>query len=82
MRHKKTHYNVIMGDFNAKVGKGDEDCVGSFGYGVRNDRGDDLINFATAHGFKIMNTYYKKKRTDDGLGVVQISKPSTKLITS
>ena len=45
MRHKKTHYNVIMGDFNAKVGKGDEDCVGSFGYGVRNDRGDDLINW-------------------------------------
>ena len=62
MRHKKTHYNVIMGDFNAKVGKGDEDCVGSFGYGVRNDHGDDLINFATAHGFKIMNTYYKKKK--------------------
>ena len=62
MRHKKTHYNVIMGDFNAKVGKGDEDCVGSFGYGVRNDRGDDLINFVTAHGFKIMNTYYKKKK--------------------
>ena len=79
MRHKKTHYNVIMGDFNAKVGKGDEDCVGSFGYGVRNDRGDDLINFATAHGFKPTT---KRKRTDDGLGVVQISKPSTKLITS
>ena len=52
MRHKKTHYNVIMGDFNASVGKGDEDCVGTFGYGVRNDRGDDLINFATAHGLK------------------------------
>ena len=51
-----------MGDFNAKVGKGDEDCVASFGYGVRNDRGDDLINFATVHGFKIMNTYYKKKK--------------------
>ena len=62
MRHKKTHYDVIMCDFNAKVGKGDEDCDGSFGYGVRNDRGDDLINFATAHGFKIMNTYYKKKK--------------------
>ena len=71
-----------MGNFNAKVGKGDEDCVGSFGYGVINDRGDDLINFATAQGFKIMNTYYKKKITDDGLGVVQISKPSTKLIMS
>ena len=51
MRHKKTHYNVIMGDFNAKVGKGDEDCVGSFGYGVRNDRDDDLIkkNGSWAH---------------------------------
>ena len=75
MRHKKTHYNVLMGDFNAKLGKGVKTVSALFGYGVRNDHGDDLINFATAHGFKIMNTYTKRKRTDDGLGIVQISKP-------
>ena len=62
MQNQKAHYNIIMGDFNAKVGDGDEECVGSFGYGTRNDRGDDLVNFATAHGFKIVNTFFKKSK--------------------
>ena len=33
----------------------------------------------TIHGIELSNAIV---RTDDGLGVVQISKPSTKLITS
>ncbi|XP_066952506.1 craniofacial development protein 2-like [Macrobrachium rosenbergii] len=49
-----------MGDFNAKIGQGNEDCVGKFGRGERNERGDDLIDFAVAHDFKIMNTYFQK----------------------
>ncbi|XP_066964205.1 craniofacial development protein 2-like [Macrobrachium rosenbergii] len=49
-----------MGDFNAKIGQVKEDCVGKFGYGERNERGDDLINFAVAHDFKIMNTFFEK----------------------
>ena len=61
MKYKKAHFNIIMGDFNAKIGNGDEECVGNFGYGIRNDRGDDLINFAIANKLKIMNTFFKKK---------------------
>ena len=53
MKYKKAHFNIIMGDFNAKVG--------NFGYGIRNERGDDLINFAIANRLKIMNTFFKKK---------------------
>ena len=61
MKYKKAHFNIIMGDFNAKIGNGDEECVGNFGYGIRNDREDDLINFAIANKLKIMNTFFKKK---------------------
>ena len=73
MRHKKTHYNVIMGDFNAKVGKGDEDCVGSFGYGVRNDRGDDLINFfQIGAGLYAVGRPVQKRNDEDGqIGTIQ-----------
>ena len=56
----RKHFNVIMGDFNAQVGQGNEHCVGKFGYKIRNERGEDLVNFATANGFKIMNTFFKK----------------------
>ena len=56
-----SHFATIMGDFNAKVGRGDEDCMGNFGYGDRNDRGEDLVNFAVSRGYKIMNTCFKKK---------------------
>ncbi|XP_042861523.1 uncharacterized protein LOC122246823 [Penaeus japonicus] len=52
-----------MGDFNAKIGQGNEECVGKFRYGERNERGEDLINFAIAHNFKIMNTFFQKKIT-------------------
>ena len=61
LNSNKAHYNIIMGNFNAKIGQGNEDCVGKFGYGERNERGEDLINFAMAHNFKITNTYFQKK---------------------
>ena len=50
-----------MGDFNAKVGGGDEECLGALGYGDRNDRAEDLVNFAIAHDFKMRNTFFEKK---------------------
>ena len=56
-----SHFTTIMGDFNATVGRGDEDCMGNFGYGDRNDRAEDLVNFAVSRGYKIMNTCFKKK---------------------
>ena len=44
----KAHYNIVMGDFNAKVGPGEirETCTGSYGMGTRNRRGDMLVEFA------------------------------------
>ena len=61
--NSKAHYNVIMGDFNAKVGLGDpaKSCIGPFGLGSRNTRGDSLINFAESRQLKIMNTFFKKR---------------------
>lgn len=59
---KNANVNIILGDFNAKVGNctGLENCLGRFGLGNRNARGEDLINFATCHQLKIMNTFFKK----------------------
>ena len=59
----QAHYNIVMGDFNAKVGAGEigETCTGSYGIGTRNRRGDMLVEFAEQHKFKIMNTFFKKR---------------------
>ena len=56
--------SFLVGDMNAKVGKAQnpETCVGNFGIGQRNDRGQDLANFATCRGLRIMNTFFKKRR--------------------
>ncbi|XP_072033242.1 uncharacterized protein [Amphiura filiformis] len=54
---------MVIGDFNAKVGlgqDGEEDVMGKFGLGTRNDRGDKLIEFAISNKLKIMNTFFKK----------------------
>ena len=60
MQNNKAHFNIIMGDFNAKVGGEDEECLGAFGYDNRNDGGVDIVNYAIAHGSKIMNTSFEK----------------------
>ena len=61
--NSKAHYNIVMGDFDAKVGHGEirETCTGSYGIGTRNRRGDMLVEFAERHKFKIMNPFFKKR---------------------
>ncbi|KAI5706767.1 hypothetical protein M8J75_011119 [Diaphorina citri] len=57
------HFKLVMGDFNAKIGKhkdGDA-VVGKFGVGERNDRGQRLIQFSEETRLKIMNTFFKKQ---------------------
>lgn len=57
---KKEDITVIMGDFNAKVGKEKvEGCTGEFGLGIRNERGDRLIEFSQSEKFVITNTFFK-----------------------
>ena len=48
---------VVMGDLNGKVGSGKEDkIVGPFGRGVRNDNGQEEVDFARRQHFE---TYSK-----------------------
>jgi exonuclease III len=59
-REEKDSWIILMGDMNAVVGEGKEDkIVGNFGYGVRNDRGDMLVNFCRENKLIITNTWFK-----------------------
>lgn len=58
---KKGELNIIIGDFNAKVGVGAKgDVVGGFGLGIRNLRGDRLVQFCTEQQLAIVNTFFKQ----------------------
>ena len=52
---------IIMGDFNAKVGKqlNNSDCIGMFGLGDQNERGENLIEFCRTNNLVIANTLFK-----------------------
>lgn len=55
----KQDLNIVMGDFNSKIGKGREgDFIGPYGLGERNDRGNLLSIFAGEQGFAVMNTFF------------------------
>ncbi|XP_037942288.1 craniofacial development protein 2-like [Teleopsis dalmanni] len=60
MRLTKSHeINIIQGDFNAKVGRGEvHGVVGQYGLGERKDRGDRLIQFCQEYKLKISNTMF------------------------
>ena len=54
--------NIILGDFNAKIGKKEypeEEVLGNYGTGKRNERGEKLIHFAESQKMKIANTFFK-----------------------
>lgn len=51
----------VMGDFNAKVGKGIAgNSVGAYGLGQRNDRGDRLIEYADKNRLVACNTIFQQ----------------------
>ena len=55
---------IIAGDWNAKVGRdnnGWERVMGNFGYGNKNDRGEQLLEFALEHHLMICNTKFQQK---------------------
>ncbi|CAH2098271.1 unnamed protein product [Euphydryas editha] len=56
----KTYFNVVMGDFNAKISiKDDELRVEQFGYEQRNPRGQRLANFLEKAELFMMNSFQK-----------------------
>lgn len=57
---KKGEITLVVGDFNAKIGCGEEgECVGKYGLGIRNTRGDRLVQFCTENSFLVTNTFFK-----------------------
>ena len=62
-RKNNTHV-IVMGDFNAKIGKKGKDennnWIGNHGIGVRNERGERLLDFAAENRLFITNTLFEK----------------------
>ncbi|KAG6440869.1 hypothetical protein O3G_MSEX001433 [Manduca sexta] len=58
----KTYFNVVMGDFNAKLGmRSDAELkVGKFGHGQRNLRCQRLADFLEKEGLFAMNSFFQK----------------------
>ena len=62
-QNKSDDIVIILGDFNAKVGcTRPSDCVGSYGLGETNERGDALITFCEQHKFSVVNTFFKNSK--------------------
>src|SRR6478609_10744057 len=62
-KQKETDNVIVMGDFNAVVGKGKEDrVVGKFELGKRNDRGERLIEFCKSQNLVITNTWFEQEK--------------------
>ena len=59
----KKDFLIIQGDWNAKVGKDAtwNGCVGRFGTGSMNERGQRLLEFAERHKLVIANTVHPHK---------------------
>jgi hypothetical protein len=57
---------IIGGDFNGHVGTtngGFEGVHGGFGYGERNQEGENILNFAVAYNLMISNTFFRKRQS-------------------
>jgi hypothetical protein len=55
---------VVIGDFNSKIGARathENDVMGLFGYGTRNERGERWIRFCRKNQLFVTNTMFKRK---------------------
>lgn len=65
----KHHRLIILGDFNARVGKQDElwpGTIGRNGMGNANSNGELLLTKCTEHGLVITNTVFRQKNKYKG----------------
>jgi hypothetical protein len=52
---------IIMGDWNAKIGKGEEPgTVGRYGLENRNEAGERLLEFCEENALFLANTYFEQ----------------------
>ena len=60
---KGKEYTVIMGDWNASVGEGgEENYIGKYGLGKRNDRGQKLVEFCKQQKLLVTNTWFQQEK--------------------
>ncbi|GJU83202.1 retrovirus-related pol polyprotein LINE-1 [Tanacetum coccineum] len=55
---------IIAGDLNGHIGAeadGFSSVHGGFGYGVRNEEGRTILEFAAAHDLVVVNSFFKKR---------------------
>ena len=60
----RTHYQFIVADFNAKLGKREEESetsIGNFSFDQRHERGDTLLNFLQQHNLFASNSFFSGK---------------------
>jgi len=58
---KTSDINIVMGDFNAKVGRGRRDnIVDKYGLGTLNERGARMVQFCQEEDLIITNTHFKQ----------------------
>ena len=69
VNNNKAYCNIVMGDFNAKIGQDNapELGTGPYGLGIRNARGDSLINFAVRHQLKSMHEHSVQEESQQAL---------------
>lgn len=57
---KSSEIKIVMGDINAKIGKGRElNIVGEFGIGERNERGELFVEWCIKNEQVVTNTWFK-----------------------
>ena len=64
--------NILIGDFNAKVGvdnTGFEDCMGKEGLGQMNENGEMFANMCALHGYVIGGSVFSHKEIHKGTWV-------------
>ena len=69
---KEKDVNILLGDFNAKVGnenRGYENCMGRYGLGIMNENGELFANMCAIHDFVIGGTIFQHKDIHKGTWV-------------
>ena len=55
---------VVMGDFNRKVGMyKEEDTIGPYGVGIRNENGQLLIEFCKRHNLFVTKSWFQQRKS-------------------
>jgi hypothetical protein len=78
----KYHTKILLGDFNAKVGREDifKPTVGNESlHEISNDNGVGLVNFATSKNIRIKSTMFPHHNIHNILGRLQMGKPTIRL---